>query len=247
VDSSQILTDYSVRTEELSRLPLPLNELQYHGTTTLSFKCADGIIIAIDSRASVGNYVGSRTVKKIFPVNKHIIATMAGGAADCAHWIRLLARRVAIIEEQYSTKLLVKGVAMLLTAQLRDFKGTDISVGSMVAGMDQSGFSIYYVDSDAACVEGDIFCVGSGANLAYSILDAKVFSDSDSESDCGDYSVLKTLSADDAAELALEAIRAATHRDAFSGGFINVFHIDKSGVQHIINRDAKEVNISKKL
>jgi hypothetical protein len=77
-------------------LPRPLNELQYHGTTTLAFKFNDGVIVAVDSKASVGSYVGSRTVKKVFPISSHILATMAGGAADCAFWIRRTARQVKV-------------------------------------------------------------------------------------------------------------------------------------------------------
>mmetsp|Transcript_15252 Transcript_15252/g.14645 ORF Transcript_15252/g.14645 Transcript_15252/m.14645 type:complete len:127 (-) Transcript_15252:787-1167(-) len=45
-------------------LPRPLNELQYHGTTTLAFKFNDGVIVAVDSKASVGSYVGSRNGDK---------------------------------------------------------------------------------------------------------------------------------------------------------------------------------------
>jgi hypothetical protein len=50
-------------------------------TTTLGFKLSDGVVIAVDSKASVGSYVGSRTVQKILPISSHIVGTMAGGAA----------------------------------------------------------------------------------------------------------------------------------------------------------------------
>lgn len=40
-------------------------QLQYHGTTTLGFVIDDGVIVAVDSRASMGDYIGSRTVKKV--------------------------------------------------------------------------------------------------------------------------------------------------------------------------------------
>lgn len=36
-----------------------------HGTTTLSFKFKDGIVAAVDSRASIGNFVGSKTTQKV--------------------------------------------------------------------------------------------------------------------------------------------------------------------------------------
>jgi hypothetical protein len=49
-----------------------------HGTTTISFTFSDGIIAAVDSRASIGNFIGSKTTKKILEVNKNILGTMAG-------------------------------------------------------------------------------------------------------------------------------------------------------------------------
>ena len=54
---------------------------QTNGTTTLGFKLSDGVILAVDSKASIGSYVGSRTVQKILPISSHIVGTMAGGAA----------------------------------------------------------------------------------------------------------------------------------------------------------------------
>jgi hypothetical protein len=40
-----------------------------HGTTTLSFVFQGGIVAAVDSRASLGNFVGSKTVQKVLPIN----------------------------------------------------------------------------------------------------------------------------------------------------------------------------------
>ena len=117
-------------------LPKPLNELQYHGTTTLAFIIDDGIIVAVDSKASVGSYVGSRTVKKVFPISSHILATMAGGAADCAFWIRRTARQAKVLEYEHGSPLRVCSVAKILAASLREYRGSELSVGTMVAGYD---------------------------------------------------------------------------------------------------------------
>lgn len=52
-----------------------------HGTTTLSFIFEGddgGIVAAVDSRASIGQFVGSKTVQKVLPINNHMLGTMAG-------------------------------------------------------------------------------------------------------------------------------------------------------------------------
>lgn len=117
-----------------SHRPLPLNDFQYHGTTTLAFVFRDSVIVAVDSMASVGSYVGSRTVRKVFPVGERVIATMAGGAADCAYWIRHTATQVKRLEYQCSSSLRTGVYAKLLASSMREYRGSDISLGTMVAG-----------------------------------------------------------------------------------------------------------------
>ncbi|CAN0123169.1 unnamed protein product, partial [Hapterophycus canaliculatus] len=65
-----------------------------HGTTTVALVCEGGVIAAVDSRASMGSFVGSRTTQKVIPVSEHILGTMAGGAADCTFWLRYLGMQV---------------------------------------------------------------------------------------------------------------------------------------------------------
>ncbi len=74
-----------------------------HGTTTLAFRFQGGVIVAVDSRATAGSYVGeqallpmsyyvaltnvlkaSGTVKKVIEINPYLLGTMAGGAGAYA-------------------------------------------------------------------------------------------------------------------------------------------------------------------
>jgi len=43
-------------------------------------------VVAVDSRATAGNWIASQTVKKVIEINKFLLGTMAGGAADCQFW-----------------------------------------------------------------------------------------------------------------------------------------------------------------
>ena len=48
------------------------------------------MLLAVDSRATGGMYIGSGSVKKIIEINKFLLGTMAGGAADCTYWERFV-------------------------------------------------------------------------------------------------------------------------------------------------------------
>jgi hypothetical protein len=62
--------DMEEHIERASEIP-PLEF--FHGTTTLSFIFDGGIIAAVDSRASLGSFVGSKTTQKVLPVSSHIL------------------------------------------------------------------------------------------------------------------------------------------------------------------------------
>ena len=38
-------------------------------------------------------FKASQTVKKVIEINPYLLGTMAGGAADCSYWERVLARQ----------------------------------------------------------------------------------------------------------------------------------------------------------
>ncbi len=98
-------------------------ELQLHGTTTLAFKYRNSVIVCVDSKASLGNYVGSRTVKKVIPISSKMIATMAGGAADCSYHIRQIAFATKAWSFEYGSEIPVAGVAKALASSLRKYRG----------------------------------------------------------------------------------------------------------------------------
>jgi len=105
-----------------------------HGTTTLAFVFSGGIIAAVDSRASLGSLVGSHTTDKVLPVSGRILATMAGGAADCGYWIRVLAARIKLWELDEGRDATAAAAAHLLVSMLRANRG--LAVGTMIMGFD---------------------------------------------------------------------------------------------------------------
>lgn len=131
-----------------SRLTRPHPTPTLTGTTTLGFIFEHGIIIAVDSRASQGSYISSQSVKKVIEINPFLLGTMAGGAADCQFWERNLGRQCRLYELSHGKRITVRAASKLLANTVFSYRGSGLSMGTMVAGWDAAGPGLYYVDSD---------------------------------------------------------------------------------------------------
>lgn len=132
-----------------------------HGTTTLSFVFQGGIVVAVDSRATQGNYIGtlsscaetemripglislvclytaSQSVQKVIRINPYMVGTMAGGAADCSYWERELGRRTRLYELRNKERMTVAAASKVLSNILYYYRNYGLSVGSMICGWDK--------------------------------------------------------------------------------------------------------------
>lgn len=122
-----------------------------------------------------------------------------------------------------------------------------------------------------------MFCVGSGAQFAYAILDtagsqedskkktaAKVAEPLPAQiAETGSHtgtvcqsvssvqrltskrtqSALATMPLSRAIDTAVQAVRHATYRDGFSGGYINVLLVNASGIHHVRRVDSRSIPI----
>lgn len=194
-----------------------------HGTTTLAFRFKHGIVVAVDSRATAGNWVASQTVKKVIEINPFLLGTMAGGAADCQYWETWLGSQCRLYELNEKSRISTTAASKILSNLVYQYKGAGLSMGTMICGYTKKeGPMIFYVDSDGTRLNGDLFCVGSGQTFAYGVLDSNYKWD---------------LTVEEALYLGKRSILAAAHRDAYSGGSINLYHVTENGWVYHGNHD----------
>ncbi|XP_067109062.1 proteasome subunit beta type-11a [Osmerus mordax] len=108
--------------------------------------------------------------------------------------------------------------------------GTNIGLSRYPVG-GRYGPKVIYVCSDGARLQGELFSVGSGSPYAYGVLD-------------GGFSW--SLSEKEAFSLAIEAVFRATHRDAYSGNCVDLYHITAQGWSRRDREDLKEEYYRKK-
>lgn len=87
-------------------------------------------------------------------------------------------------------------------------------MGLMLAGVDDNGPNLYYINTEGSRIKGNLFSVGSGMTYAYGVLDTFYRYD---------------MSLEEAVELGRKAIYHATNRDTGSGGVVRVYHVHKNG------------------
>ena len=84
---------------------------------------------------------------------------------------------VRLYELRHGQRPSVAAASRILGNIVYGYRGYGLSMGTMVAGWDNSGPNpgahLYYIDDDGTRVEGKIFSVGSGSTYAYGILDSK--------------------------------------------------------------------------
>lgn len=80
---------------------------------------------------------GSGNVRKIIPITPSLLGTMAGGAADCTYWERVLAKQCKIYQLRNRVHISVAAASKLLANMVYQYKGYGLSMGVMIAGYDK--------------------------------------------------------------------------------------------------------------
>lgn len=178
------------------------------GTTTIGIVFNDGVILATEKRATMGNLVASKTAKKVYKIAPRIGMTTAGGVGDAQQLARIMQVEASLFEIRRAKHMTVGAVSTLLSNYLNQNRYYPYYVQLLVGGVDEKGPSVYSVDAmGGASREDDIVATGSGSPFAYGLLED---------------GYRREMNEDEAVDLAVRALRSAMRRDVGSGEDINV-------------------------
>ncbi|MGH8873388.1 MAG: proteasome subunit beta [Acidimicrobiia bacterium] len=197
------------------------------GTTVLALRFHDGVVMAGDRRATEGNLVAHRRIRKVFPADRYSAISIAGIAGLATEMVRLFQVELEHYEKIEGVRLSLEGQASFLARLVRGqlpmaFQG--LVVVPLFAGYDfrEGRGRLYSYDAVGGRYEEiDFGSTGSGSRLAKSYL-RTVYRDD--------------LTAEEAADYAVRALVAASQEDTATGGpdltrgiFPNVIRIDVDG------------------
>jgi len=191
------------------------------GTTTIGIICKDGLVLAADQRASMGNLIATKRFRKVYKIAPTLAMTLAGSVGDAQMMVRLLRAETKLYELQ-EKRVTTKAAATLLSNILRSSYKSFMPelVQLVLGGFDERGPQLYSIDATGgATLEEDYTFSGSGSPVAVGVLED---------------GFRKNMSVEEGTELAARAIRAARERDVFTGTrTLDIAIINKKGVEFL--------------
>jgi proteasome beta subunit len=112
-DHQHLRPDFTSLAESFDPARIP------HGTTVLSFKYADGVIVAGDRLATEGHRVASRDIEKVYPTDAHSLIAIAGAAGPAIEMARLMRIELEHYEKIEGERLEIEGKANKLSQMVR--------------------------------------------------------------------------------------------------------------------------------
>jgi proteasome beta subunit len=147
-----------------------------HGTTIVALRYADGVVMAGDRRATMGNVIAQRDIEKVFPADSIACVGIAGSAGIAVELVRLFQVELEHYEKIEGTALSLEGKANRLGTLLRSNLGLamqGLAAVPMLAGFDadaQRGRIFSYDLTGGRYEEHDYHSIGSGSFFAKSAL-----------------------------------------------------------------------------
>jgi proteasome beta subunit len=110
-----------------------------HGTTIVAATFGDGVVIAGDRRATMGNVIAQRDMEKVFPADEYSAVGIAGTAGLAVEMIKLFQLELEHYEKIEGATLSLEGKANRLSTMIRGNLGMalqGLAVVPLFAGYD---------------------------------------------------------------------------------------------------------------
>jgi proteasome beta subunit len=198
------------------RRPLPPGDhaaVSAHATTIVALRCEGGVVMAGDRRATMGNYISSRDIEKVFAADAYSLVGIAGTAGLGLELVRLYQVELEHYEKIEGAPLTLQGKANRMATMLRGNLGIalqGLAVVPLLAGFDldaaapaDAGKIFSFDVVGGVYEERDYDSIGSGSIFAKSALKKRYRRD---------------FGPDECVRLAVEALYDAADDDSATGG-----------------------------
>ncbi|WP_018153659.1 MULTISPECIES: archaeal proteasome endopeptidase complex subunit beta [Methanothermococcus] len=198
------------------------------GTTTVGLICDDGVVLATDKRATMGNLIADKEAKKLYKIDDYIAVTIAGSVGDAQSLVRIISAETKIYKMRTGNNMTPLSCATLMSNILHGNRHYPLLTQLIVGGYDQlHGPRLYSLDPLGGINEETSFtATGSGSPTAYGVLESEYKRDMD---------IKKGI------KVAAKALVSAMERDAFSGNGMSLATINKDGVKLFSDKETDDI------
>ncbi|MEZ5333943.1 MAG: archaeal proteasome endopeptidase complex subunit beta [Methanolobus sp.] len=204
-----------------------VNDKHYKGTTTVGIVCKDGVVLATEQRATMGNFIASKTAKKVYQIDDLVAMTIAGSVGDAQQIVRIMNVESKLYKMRRKESMTIKGFTTLLSNMMNGQRYYPYMVQLLVGGYDKNGPSVYSLDAMGGSIEETkAVATGSGSPMAYGVLEDRYSED---------------MSTEEGVELAARALHNAMKRDSASGENIDVVVITKDSYTRLDMEEVKKM------
>jgi len=203
-----------------------VDKLTLKGTTTIGVVCKDGVILASDTRVTMGFYVAHKHGKKIYKIDDHLAMTIAGTVADAQRTVDILTANAQLYKLNMGRPIPVGSAARLVANLLFSARYMPLATQVLVGGVDETGPHVFSLDPFGSLTEEKCVATGSGSPVAYGVLEDKFKED---------------MTVEEALPIIVRAVDSAMKRDAASGDSFNVAVIDVKGYRELTDDEKKRL------
>ena len=205
------------------------SQLVLKGTTTIGVVCKDGVILASDSRVTMGYYVAHKAGKKVYKIDDHLGMTIAGTVADAQKVVDILTANAELYKINMNRPMPVSSAARLIANLLFSARYIPLATQVLIGGVDDTGPHIFNLDPFGSLNEEKFVSTGSGSPIAYGVLEDKYKED---------------MTTKELIPIIVKAVNSAMKRDIASGDSYKVTVIDKTGYKELSDEEKRKLSSS---
>ena len=200
------------------------------GTTTIGVVCKDGVVLATDTRATMGYFVASKHAKKVYKIDDHIAMTIAGAVGDAQNVVEILKANAELYKLENRKPIPISAAARLVANLLFSSRYVPFLLQALIAGVDDSGPRIFQLDPLGSVIEEKYVSTGSGSPIVYGVLESQL---------------KDGLTVKDTLPIVVKAVESAMKRDAASGDSFDVAIISTKGYKELTEEEKKSITEAK--
>jgi proteasome beta subunit len=204
--------------------PHNISDKVLKGTTTIGVVCKDGIVLATDTRATMGFFVAHKHAKKVYKIDDHIAMTIAGSVGDAQNVVEILKANAELYRLENRKPMPISAAARLVANLLFSSRMIPLLLQALVGGVDDSGPRLFALDPLGSLTEEKCVSTGSGSPIAYGVLESQL---------------KDGLNVKETIPIVLKAVDSAMKRDAASGDSFDVAIVSTKGYRELSEEEKK--------